>query len=178
MLVLLGFLTPPAQAAFTDNGDGTVTDTVTGLMWDKCSQGQSDANCGTGGATSMTWAGALTAAVTANTANYKGYNDWRLPNRNELESLVDIADGVAPAIDLTKFPATPASVYFESTTYTPSPANAWHVYFFDGDTETGSKTNNYAVRLVRSGQSLGAFDAQGDFTPNAFAFTDQTGRCR
>ncbi len=34
-----------AQAAFTDNADGTVTDTTTGLMWDKCSWGQTITNC-------------------------------------------------------------------------------------------------------------------------------------
>lgn len=168
----------PAAGAFTDNLDGTVSDTATGLMWDQCAQGQSGAACGTGSITVMNWAAALTAAVTANTANYKGYNDWRLPNKNELESLVDIADGVPPAIDSTKFPATSTtSAYWSSTTYTPIPANAWAVGFFVGYTGSVSKTGigpDGAVRLVRSGQSLGAFDAQGDSTPNAFAFTDQT----
>lgn len=42
--VLASLLALPVFAAFTDNGDGTVTDSVTGLMWDKCSRGQTWGN--------------------------------------------------------------------------------------------------------------------------------------
>jgi hypothetical protein len=142
-----------AQAALTDNGDGTVTDTATGLMWAQCSQGQSGAACATGTATRMTWSAALTAAVTANTAAYKGYSDWRLPDENELESILDITVATDPAINLTAFPATPvSSVYWSSTTYAPVPAGAWSVYFNGGGASGDDKANSYLVRLVRSGQ--------------------------
>ena len=145
---------------FSANGDGTVTDSVTGLMWDQCSQGQSGAACATGSATSMGWTAALMAAVTANAANYKGHNDWRLPNKNELESLVDISIGTNPAINLTAFPATPVSgVYWSSTMYGgATPGVAWY-FFFDhplGNVNTLSAT--LQVRLVRAGQSVDAFD--------------------
>jgi len=143
-----------AQAALFDNGDGTVTDTVTNLIWDRCSQGQSGAACATGGATTMIWTAALTAAVTANTANYKGYSDWRVPNKNELESLVDITKATDPVIDLAAFPATPAGgVYWSSTTHTPNPAMAWSVYFSTGTAIADVKggTVQFRVRLVRSG---------------------------
>ncbi len=149
---------PPAMA-FTVNADGTVSDTVTGLMWDRCSQGQSNAGCVIGGATTMIWSTALNVATSANAANYKGYNDWRLPNKNELESLVDITDGVAPAIDLTKFPATPASAYWSSTTRTANPTVAWSVGFNDGNTNADVKASSGAVRLVRGGQLHDTFDA-------------------
>jgi len=43
------------NADFTDNGDGTITHTKTGLMWAKCSEGQSGTNCATGATTYMTW---------------------------------------------------------------------------------------------------------------------------
>ena len=153
------FFALPAQAAFTVNADGTVTDIDTGLMWDQCSQGQSTATCATGTASTMPWAAALTAATTANTANYKGYNDWRLPNKNEMESIVDIA-ATNPAINLTAFPATPvSSIYWSSTTYMPNPAYAWDVNFNDGSTYPSHKAANYAVRLVRSGQLVDTFDA-------------------
>ena len=152
LLLLLLSLPPAANAAFIDNGDGTVTDTVTGLMWDRCSQGQSGNACATGTATTMTWSAALTAAVTAINANYKGHADWRLPNKNELESLVDIADATSPAIDLIAFPATPGTVYWSSTTYTPGTAFAWGVNFYGGGTYANGKTGSDAVRLVRSGQ--------------------------
>lgn len=140
-----------ANAAFIDNGDGTVTDTATGLMWDQCSQGQSGIACATGTASFMNWAAALTEAVAANSANYKGHNDWRLPNKNELESLVLITAN-NPAIDLNAFPATPSQFYWSSTTYTPDPAVAWVVSFNVGVSLADLKTAGYVVRLVRSGQ--------------------------
>jgi len=63
---------------FVDNGDGTVTDRATGLMWDKA-----------GSNTGMNWMEALALAEQKNTENYLGYADWRLPNAKELQSIVD-----------------------------------------------------------------------------------------
>ena len=60
---------------FTDNGDGTVTDKATGLMWMKRDRGKA-----------MNWQEALRYAENI---NYAGYNDWRVPNAKELHSLVD-----------------------------------------------------------------------------------------
>ncbi len=64
--------------SFTDNGDGTVTDSATGLMWS-----QSDNGAG------VNWEDALSWVQQMNDVNYLGYNDWRLPNAKELQSLVD-----------------------------------------------------------------------------------------
>ena len=158
---LLCALALPAWAAFTDNGDGTITDSTTGLVWDKCSRGQVWDNttppgtC-TGTANSHTWAAALTEATAANSASHRGQADWRLPNRTELESLIQI-NALSPAIDGTYFPATPNNSYWTSTSYAPSPANAWVVDFGDGDTYS-YKTNTFHVRLVRSGQWFGPWD--------------------
>lgn len=63
---------------FTDNGDGTITDRATGLMWSQ-SDSWSD----------MNWKDALSWVQTKNAANYLGYNNWRLPNAKELQSIVD-----------------------------------------------------------------------------------------
>ena len=153
---LLCALALPAWAAFTDNGDGTITDTSTGLVWDKCSRGQVWNNttppgtC-TGAASPHDWAAALAEATAANSASHRGHADWRLPNRTELESLVKI-DASAPAIDGTVFPATATAWYWTSTTYAPNPAYAWCVYFNNGGTNAYLKTNTNHVRLVRSGQ--------------------------
>ena len=160
---LLCALALPAWAAFTDNGDGTITDSTTGLVWDKCSRGQVWDNttppgtC-TGAASPHDWAAALAEATAANSASHRGHADWRLPNRTELESLVKI-NAVSPAIDGTYFPATPSSWYSTSTTFAPSPAYAWGVAFNNGNTNANDKTSAYHVRLVRSGQWFGAFDA-------------------
>ncbi len=152
---------PPAQA-FTDNGDGTVTDTVTGLMWDKCSQGQSGAPCA-GVASKMIWSAALTASVAANTANYKGYSDWRLPNKNEMDSLTDRSRATFPPIDPIAFPAAVSdSSYWSSTNNADQTAvldmsYAWSVSSNGRVSMELKDTNNFAVRLVRSGHSSAAF---------------------
>ena len=153
---LLCALALPAWAAFTDNGDGTITDTSTGLVWDKCSRGQVWDNttppgtC-TGAASTHSWAAALAEATVANGASHRGQADWRLPNRTELESLVKI-DASAPAIDGTVFPATAAAWYWTSTTYAPDPASAWDVDFVNGYANANRKPYSNHVRLVRSGQ--------------------------
>ncbi len=64
--------------SFTDNGDSTVTDNATGLMWTK-----NDSRYG------MNWQSALAWAQSKNASNYLGHNDWRLPTAKELQSIVD-----------------------------------------------------------------------------------------
>ena len=63
---------------FTDNGDGTVTDASTGLMWSQADSGDA-----------MNWADALAWVQQKNSENYLGHNDWRLPNVKELQNIVD-----------------------------------------------------------------------------------------
>lgn len=63
---------------FVDNSNGTVTDNATGLMWDQA-----------GSSEGMTWEQALAYAQQKNAENYLSYNDWRLPNAKELQSIVD-----------------------------------------------------------------------------------------
>ena len=89
---------------FVDNSDGTISDTSTGLMWQKATAP------GT-----YTWEQALTYCENL-TLPAGGYSDWRLPNRNELQSIVDYSR-YNPAIDTTFFPGTVASYYWSSTTY-------------------------------------------------------------
>ena len=134
--------------------NGMVTDTNTGLMWKQCSEGQSLSanNCqGTGsspawGATTMLWAPAITTCEADTTG---GYTDWRLPNRFELESIVNLQN-VSPAIDTTTFPNTQSNNYWSSSTFAGSPANAWFVSFSTSNAGSGAKSSfNYYVRCVR-----------------------------
>lgn len=71
---------------FTDNGDGTVTDNATGLMW---SQDDSGDGANTGPRSGMTWEDALAWIEQKNTENWLGHDDWRLPNAKEMQSILD-----------------------------------------------------------------------------------------
>ena len=126
-----------ASAELVDNKDGTVTDTETGLMW------QQDE------ALYMNWETALSYCEDLELA---GYDDWRLPNINELQSLVDYSKH-NPAID-TSFPNAESSGYWSSTTGSSNAVYAWIVYFLSGfvDGFSYDKSYSYYVRAVRSGQ--------------------------
>ena len=81
--------------SYTDNGDGTVTDNQTGLTWEK----KSDDGSIHDKDTLYTWSDAFSVFIAGlNTASFAGHNDWRLPNRFELESLVDLGQE-NPSID-------------------------------------------------------------------------------
>jgi streptogramin lyase/photosystem II stability/assembly factor-like uncharacterized protein len=142
---------------FTDNGDQTITDNLTGLIWQKDGSTPTMGTC-TGGA--MTWQGALDYVACLNANNYLGHNDWRLPNRIELESLVD--DGQpnqATWLSAQGF-ANTQPYYWSSTTLAGNPYFAWMAYFDGyGYDSFDYKTQSYDVWLVRGGQSgaLGNF---------------------
>ena len=103
----------------------------------------------------LTWANAsddatngCTALNSANSGNgYAGLKTWRVPTRQELETLPDYSTS-SPAINVTAFPATVAGNYWSSTTYAPSTTSAWVVGFGVGDVYGSSKTGTYYVRCV------------------------------
>ncbi|MCB2181065.1 MAG: DUF1566 domain-containing protein [Desulfobulbaceae bacterium] len=134
-----GDVTPSGQcnSSLADNGNGTVTDTATGLMWHQ------------DGFSARTWEEAL---ATCENLYYAGHNDWRLPDRNELQSLVFYARHT-PAIDPVGFPITQSAGYWTSTTNTANPAAAWLVNFQYGNVTYDTKTDNYYVRPVRGQQN-------------------------
>lgn len=134
-----------------------VTDTVTGLMWKRCPEGRSGAVCATGSITIMSWSNALNAADAANTASHAGYNDWRLPNSIELESLVETGC-LNPAINTNAFPQNGTNAYWSSTTFAPGASNAMFVAFSGGALSAAGKNSSSAVRLVRGGQWLDPLD--------------------
>lgn len=146
--------TPTSQ--FTDNNNGTITDKKTGLMWKKCSEGQTwnsvSGGCD-GNVNNNNWQLALKQAQATNTSGgFAGYKDWRTPNINELSSIVERACD-RPSINLTVFPNTPDYGYaWSSSTWALDQANAWCVDFSGGETNPPSKSyNDTYVRLVRGG---------------------------
>lgn len=142
--------TPSSE--FTLHDDGTLTHHVTGLMWMRCSVGQSwdGSNC-IGSVSSHTWSDALNIAVSYNLANY---TDWRLPNRNELASLLE-QRCYAPALNTGLFPNSQSDWYWSSSPEAitlSNTNNAWIVDFYNGGVYVSGKFNDHFVRLVRGGQ--------------------------
>jgi hypothetical protein len=137
--------------SFTDNGNGTVTDNNTGLMWQK----QDDGN-------TYNWyqaSGTYDATYNPNSEdvcgslNLGGHSDWRLPAKKELMSIVNYGIPYpGPTIDTTYFPNAKSSCYWSSTTYAYYPYDAWFVGFFDGLVYDGYKYYYSYVRCVRGGQ--------------------------
>ena len=140
--------TPTAD--FTDHGDGTVTHDTTGLMWMQCSLGQSGADCATGSADYHNWLQAHEAAQDANDGEGTlGYNDWRLPNKNELASIVEERCWDS-ATNGDIFPSTPPAWFWSSSPHASGGDRAWPVDFSDGDLSSSIlKGSVFRVRLVR-----------------------------
>ena len=115
------------------------------LQWDACAWGQAaNGNTCTGTPAALTWQQALQAAQRANAALHQGQADWRVPNRTELESTVDLA---APG----------QGSYWSSTSYHPAPTRAWAVDFSDGASSPADKAAPRALRLVRGGEGAAAY---------------------
>ncbi len=136
-----------AANRFADQGDGTVTDTATGLRWKRCSEGQtwSSGTC-IGEAATFNWHQALEHAERV---SFAGSDEWRVPTLVELTSIVEPAC-TDPAINLSVFPATPSFAYWSSTPFEYFIRLAWAVYFTSG--RDGYSPKDYGffnIRLVR-----------------------------
>ncbi len=128
-----------SENSSVDNGEGTVTDTATGLMWQKPTAP------GT-----YWWEKALLHCEGLTLA---GYTDWRLPSIKELRSIVDY-DRYGPAIDTAYFPDTLSSGYWSSTTSNIDKGYACSIDFSSGYSSAySSKSYSYYVRAVRGGQN-------------------------
>jgi hypothetical protein len=107
----------PNLESYTDNGDGTVTDNVTGLMWQQVVS-----------TTTYNWAQALAYCPKLTLA---GHSDWRLPSRIELVSIVDLGVTSGVPINATYFPSTPVGWFWSSSPWAGSSRYAWGVGFGD-----------------------------------------------
>ena len=130
-------------APFIDNGNGTVKDKATGLIWQKCSNGQNATDC-SGTANTSDW----TASITYCTGLTLASKVWRLPNINELKSILDYSKTSSPMIDTAIFPNTAVGYYWSSTTYSPITSSAWYLGFDISTVLQDPKSSPYYVRCV------------------------------
>jgi hypothetical protein len=146
-----GVIKPTAQAdRFIDHKDGTVTDSKTGLMWSVCSVGQSydEGKC-SGLSESKDWAQSLQDIQALNNAGGQaGYADWRMPNIDELATIVEF-QCFDPAIQLSVFPATPSETYWSSTPDPSKSGKGRSIYFKYGTDITPEVATDRFTRLVR-----------------------------
>ncbi len=137
-----------------DDSKEIVTDNVTGLQWQDNSETktiakpwitQANYSAGkyddTSGDTAATYCANLTLG---------GYNDWRLPTRKELISIVDYGRDT-PSLD-PEFLNVASHAYWSSTTYAGGSRNAWLVFFYGGYQDYYGKSASFYVRCVRAGQ--------------------------
>jgi len=136
-----------AATRFTDNGNGTVTDSITGLVWLK------NASC----FAEQAWSNALLLANSLASPNC-GLSDgstagqWRLPNRNELQSLIDYTR-VSPALPVDHpFTGVRSNYYWASTTSMPRTSYAVTVFLVTGIVTALEKTTSLDVWPVRDKQ--------------------------
>lgn len=144
---------------FIDNKNGTVTFKTSGLTWQQCAVGQNwtGTTCN-GNAKKMNWGEAMKL-----TSNFAGYNDWHLPTKDELMTLVECSDDQynqdgscknynltnKPTINKMAFPNTNSSVFWASSSFVNLSYYAWGVYFSSGHPYYYIKFNKGNVRLVR-----------------------------
>jgi hypothetical protein len=140
--------------SFADNGDGTVTDKATRLMWSKADSGAG-----------MDWEHALAWAQQKNAEHYLGHNDWRVPNIKELQSIVDYSRSPAttdsPAIDPV----------FQTTKMTNEAGQDDYGFFWSSTTHLGQGggapgSTNASAAPALSASEAPAPNASGTQTPS------------
>ena len=169
------------DADFFDAGAGTVLHIPSGLVWKRCSEGQSwsGGTC-VGGTDRYTWQQAFARADAVNLGlpgtDNAGQHDWRVPNVNELQSIVE-RGCYWPSVNGTWFPNTGGGLYWASSPAAGVSGSAWTVGFIYGGVGGNDKdwwdardiTNR--VRLVRAGKAPAAFDSRAPRAPELMSVT-------
>ena len=162
-------LVPKAVGTYTK--EECVKDNITGLIWEGKTASPATSRLGTGTYTNFdstssaqkdnggTYVNPTQMEIDAstnsigyqnsvNTSALCGYNDWRLPTKEELEGI--LASSGSPRIDTTWFPNTQANFYWTSSPYVGNSYNAWCVFFGGVLVVNGNRSGSgFHVRLVR-----------------------------
>ncbi len=129
---------------YVDNGDGTITDSATGLMWMKNDNGEG-----------ILWENALSYAEGF---EYAGYTDWRLPNAKELQSIVDYTRSPATTNSATIAPM------FNCTSITNEAGETDYPFYWSNTTFSSmSPTNGTAAAYISFGRAMGYMAQRGSW---------------
>jgi len=163
-------------ARFVDNGDGTVTDHETGLVWEKKDHldGSTNPSDPHDADNLYVWSSSGTAPDgtvftaflfglnggtspdgVATSGCFTGHCDWRVPTMEELSGILDetlgsCVGGDGPCID-PAFGPTPAEGYWSATTFSRNATRAWLLDFSTAGKAEGGKDVQFFVRAVRGG---------------------------
>jgi hypothetical protein len=141
-----------------DNGDGTITDNATGLMWMQADSGEG-----------MDWETALAYAQEMNEANYLGYSDWRLPNVKELQSIVDY--DYAPDAQDEAYDGPALDPMFSVSEITNEAGNPDYPYFWTSTSARFQSTGDfYYAWYVAAGRAVDGTGSDST-VPGLFALT-------
>lgn len=152
---------------FMNNGDGTVSDLDSGLIWEKkddlggvhdkdntysWTTGSPYGPTGTVFTTFLYNLNGQTSNDGSNTVTscFTGHCDWRLPTVQELQGILVAGCATDPCIDPT-FGATRSDTHWTATTHSSAAGSVWFVSFYDGLVFYGNKSINVYVRAVRGG---------------------------
>lgn len=155
-----GELQAGATLAYQDNGDGTITDLNTSLMWEK----KSDDGSINDRDNLYTWDNAFAVHVAGlnSGGGFAGHTDWRVPNVKELQSIMNYQNvypavsaafntGCAPGCTVLTCSCTISNSHWSSSTYAYGPEFVWIVSSINGSVNVDFKTNSDYVRAVRAG---------------------------
>jgi hypothetical protein len=132
---------------FRDNQNGTITDTKTGLMWQKYGKAS----------VRLKWQAAIEYCKNFGLAEY---SDWRLPTIDELKALLNITVGDGRTkieknrhnyLNNNGFRNLQSTDYWSASTYAGNTNKAWYVYMFSGNVYYANKDHYGYVLAVRSG---------------------------
>jgi hypothetical protein len=140
------------EPRFTDNGDQTMRDNLTGLIWSKHADPSGPEACWE--LTKNTWKEALDFVACLNSNNYLNQSDWRMPNRKELDSLVNHQQG--DKVTWLKdqnfiFNNYQEYDYWSSSTRADHSDFAWYMNLIESDWHYDIKNYGKRVWPVRSG---------------------------
>ena len=156
---------------FVDNGNGTITDSATGLMWQSVDSGAA-----------MTWEQAL---AWAENLEYGGYDDWRLPNAKELQSIVDYSrspdttqsaaiDPLFSTTSITSNGETDYGFYWTGTTHVEGGSGDHAVYISFGEAEGWmGQGDQYQLMDVHGAGAQRSDPKEGDAADYPYGFGPQ-----